>query len=237
MKNALKQALIQRREHRIPSIRWLAMLLFAGLTACVALAVFCAPLDGIDHHFQEKGGITYLSCIFLAMACGFAGACFFLLGCPWKSAEHLWLLIAMGFGFFAVDELMQFHEKIGRFISRSSVGPTESFRNWNDVIVIGYGAVATVVLLIYLPVILRRPRFAEMLGVAFGFYCLHTAIDSLVARTNVSVVTEETAKLFSSGFFALAMFVGLLGVIASLKGGELATVAPQQRTPSRRPSQ
>jgi len=56
------------------------------------------------------------------------------------------------------------------------------------------------------------PKFIEVLAIAFIFYTIHTAIDSLIIdRTRQSLILEETCKLFSSVNFASAMFIGLLG--------------------------
>ena len=59
-----------------------------------------------------------------------------------------------------------------------------------------------------------------MLTVAFCLYCMHTFIDSTQEpRTTVSVILEESAKLFSCAFLAISMLVGLLDIIA-VKGFE-----------------
>jgi hypothetical protein len=124
------------------------------------------------------------------------------------------LLAALGLGFFALDEFLQFHETWGRSV-KLAFGRSGTFRNWNDVIVIGYGVVGLILGIIFFREILRYPRLAEMLIFAFLFYCIHTIIDSTQQpRTLVSVIFEETAKLYSSSFLAISMSVGLLGVVA-----------------------
>ena len=129
--------------------------------------------------------------------------------------QFFWLLTAIGFLFFSFDELMQFHEKLGGLIKRSSVGPTRTFRNWNDVIVIAYGVVAIPVVFYFLPEILRLPRVTEIFVIALSCYGIHTIIDSTQRRTSVSIILEESAKLFSSAFFAITMIFGILTIIAS----------------------
>ena len=54
----------------------------------------------------------------------------------------------------------------------------------------------------------------EVLAIAFGFFIVHTTIDSFVyVRTYLSVILEESCKLYSSAYFASAMFIGLIGII------------------------
>ena len=129
----------------------------------------------------------------------------------WSS--YFWLLVTFGFGFFALDELLGFHEKLGKIIKASPIGPAETFRNWNDVIVIIYGVIAVCVAIYFLAEILRYPLFAEMLSVAFFCYCLHTLLDSTLGDSSWGRILEESAKVYSSTFFAIAMFIGLLGVV------------------------
>ena len=131
-----------------------------------------------------------------------------------------WGLSAGGFLFFSFDELLQFHERLGEFIASTPIGPAEIFRNWNDVIVIGYGMIAILVLFYCLPAILRIPMVAETLALAFGFYLTHTIIDSTQVRTSLSIIVEESAKLFSSAFLALAMLYGIFATVATLKNSK-----------------
>ena len=211
----LRNSYQQRRQIALPSI--LGFMLFVNilLVVMIILILFNAPEGDIDYHFrEERGAITALSAIFLAVASGLAGASFFLIDKDHKSKKVFWLLNMTAFGFFAWDELMQEHEKLGQWIRDSWMGSSQIFRNWNDAVVIVYGIVALIFFVYFLPIILNYPKFIEILAIAFIFYITHTAIDSLsVERTSMSVILEETCKLFSSAYFACAMFVGLLGNI------------------------
>ena len=86
-----------------------------------------------------------------------------------------------------------------------------TIRGWNDAIVISYGAVAVPVAVILLPAMIRYKTFLTLIGLAFVAYVTHTAIDALVEPpTVVSVILEESAKLYCSLLLALACLAGLL---------------------------
>lgn len=215
-KDKLKNSLLQRKHIAPPPTGFPVALAVAGLCIYIIIAILIAPVGHPEYHFaSERGIITVLSAIFLAMAGSFAGICFLLRHNSNDWLQFFWLLTAIGFLFFSFDELMQFHEKLGGLIKRSSVGPTRTFRNWNDVIVIAYGVVAIPVVFYFLPEILRLPRVTEILVIAFSCYGIHTIIDSTQRRTSVSIILEESAKLFSSAFFAISMIFGILTIIAS----------------------
>ena len=113
--------------------------------------------------------------------------------------------MALVFGFFALDEMFQAHERVGKFITNTFIGPPHFFRSWNDIIVIGYGVAGIIAVIFFLPEILKYPRFAKILLAAFLFYCLHTFIDSTIEpKTTLSVVIEESAKLLCVMCLALS---------------------------------
>lgn len=217
-REALGEATRERRASTAP-VFWpyfILVLLFAVFAIGVGLAI--APENRLDRHFDEEGLVTYSSALLMAATSCFAFLCFLARRDQggkdvWPWGRWLWLLIGLGFLFFALDEIMEFHEELDMFVADTSIGRPESFRNWNDVIVIGYGLVAAVVLLPFLPEVLRYPRFPALLAVGFGFYALHTLIDSTVSDpTDTSKIFEESAKLFAGAFFSLAVFAALLAI-------------------------
>ena len=83
----------------------------------------------------------------------------------------------------AADELMELHERIGRRldgVDLLGLASGGSVRGWNDVIVILYGVVALPFGVAFFPSLLRYPKLLELLCIAFGFFVIHTAVDSLV---------------------------------------------------------
>jgi hypothetical protein len=213
-KDKLKNSLYHRRQIALPPSVFPVTLLLAGLVVYIFIAILIAP-DGIpEYHFRyERGIITKLSAIFMAMTSIFAGICFILRRKSNDWQRFFWLLTAIGFLFFTLDETLKFHENLGDLLSGSAVGPTQTFRSWNDAIVIGYGVVSIPVLFLFLPEILRFPRVTEFLIIAFSCYGIHTFIDSTQTRTSHSIILEESAKLFSSAFFATSMLFGILAII------------------------
>ena len=213
----IQHSLESRRSILIPPIGGLVALVSLGVVVLILVAI-----NFIPHHerpafnFMEKGALTPVSSIFLAMASGFAGASFFLSKSGKREGwyPYFWLLAALGIGFLAFDELWRFHEKFGKYLDRHV--PQDIFRGWNDVIVIAYGVAALPILMYFLPEIFLYPKFMEIIAMAFTFYFIHTLIDTVVEPpTDYSMIFEESAKLFCSAFLAVGMFVGLLGVICS----------------------
>ena len=124
----------------------------------------------------------------------------------------MWVIMAIGFFFLAMDELMQFHERLGSIMRRYA--DSGIFRNWNDIIVILYGVLALPVIAALLPGILRYRMYFELIVTAFVFYAIHTLIDATQSpRTQVSMILEESAKLLCVMFLALGTFIAFLGAL------------------------
>lgn len=198
-----------------------------GIAAVIAMAISLSPLDRPNLQFGEEGIVTTLSAVFLAMASAFAGVA----AMSERGRDHKlywwWLLTCAGFFFFSCDELLRFHEQAGTYM-REVLGRSEFFKNWNDVIVIAYGLVALVVMLRFAPRVLRLPLHAELIALGFLAYVVHTGVDSLPhlesgLRELPTGIIEESAKLYASTFFAMAMLQGLLVVLDSRN---VASTAP-----------
>ena len=104
------------------------------------------------------------------------------------------------------------------------LGRSDFFKNWNDLIVILYGVIALFVLLRFAPRVLRLPLHPELIALGFLSYVIHTGTDSLphdevgplaFLRNLPTGIIEESAKLFASTFFAMAMLQGLLVILDS----------------------
>jgi len=216
----LRTAIAVRREHATPRSAKLVASLIAFVLAYLAAAVVVIPPGEAPafNFIDERGAVTVLSAIFLAMGSSFAIVAFFILSSVADRHRLFWLLIAMAVGYLAFDELLQIHERLGSLLDRFEITKTiieqSPMRCWNDVIVILYGVIALPAAICFSPSILRFPRVFEYLGLACFFYVVHTAIDSMVEPpTTLSVMLEESAKLLCSTFLAIALLVGLLGII------------------------
>ena len=123
----------------------------------------------------------------------------------------LWIVLSLGFIALALDELLQFHDRLGPVIDRYASSGV--FRAWNDIIVILYGVVALPILAMLLPSILRFRMLPELLAVSFAFYGIHTLVDATQSSSRDPIILEESAKLFCGSFLALSAFVGFLGCL------------------------
>ncbi len=221
--NLLKQSIEKRKTLSLPSIKWVLILGNIALFIAIAMAIMIAPTEARDYHFvSENGIITAISSNLLAMASAFAFFSFFLERALSKKINLFWLLLSLGLGFFALDELLEGHERLGSAIGNNLQINSPAFKNWNDLIVVSYGILALIFIIYFLPTILRYPKFGELFSIAFAFYLVHTLIDSLAVNiSSTSIILEESCKLFSSAYFSLAMFTGLLGNIMSIKNPEV----------------
>lgn len=196
----------------------LAALGIVGVMAYIALSIVAAPSDEPLYHFSEDGAITALSTVFLSMGSALALVVFYLRLNGSTRGAVFWFVLAAGCAFLALDEQLMLHERGGDVIEVSRIGPTEMFRNWNDVIVIGYGVVALAIAAFFGREILRCRTFALVFAAGFAFYALHTGIDSVVPSTQTwKDIPEESAKLFSVFFLALAVIAQLLALLEPVR--------------------
>lgn len=188
---------------------------FVVILAAVIVTSIVGTSDVPHYHFvNERGAITVVSAILLSMSAAFGLVAAILSQEQGKGLRTrvFWIGVCFGMSLLAVDELMEFHEKIGGRLDESgAVAAAAGWRGWNDILVVLYGVAAIPVGLCFLPTILRYPRTLEFLSVAFVFFVIHTVIDSIAEPpTMVSAIIEESAKLYCGGFFALAFLSALL---------------------------
>lgn len=200
------------------SVNWLKPFVLLGIVFTILyilIALIAIPKGAGDNYnfVDERGAITALSAVYIAMASAFSFVHFTFYIKGDKHLRWMWLLFALGFGMLALDELLQFHERLGNLIgSHINSGP---FRNWNDVIVIGYGIFALIIALPLAPLILKHKWLPEFIVVAFLFFFIHTTVDSLAEPSTVlSTIIEESAKLFCMFFIMQAIFCSLMVVIS-----------------------
>ena len=188
-----------------------------GIIGCIILSVFFAPTSDPMFHFNEDGAITAVSTICLAMASALATIVFYLKIENWNFGTLFWFILATGCLFLSLDEQLMFHERGGNVIETTSVGAPEYFRNWNDLIVIGYGIFALVVAKLFWREILQCRTFAILFATGFCFYAIHTGIDTIVPTSaSWKDIPEESAKLFSVFALFLAVSAQLLTMLEKL---------------------
>lgn len=206
------------------------VLLFVA--AYIAVAYLSAPPTEIDRYFEEGAAIDVMSSLFLVMAGSFAWACCLLCGHLGEGRRLFWFLLAAGFLFVALDEMLQIHETLDEWLRDTWLGWPPLFRNWNDVIVIAYGVGGLALLGVYWRELARLPRAFGLLGLGGCFYVLHTGIDSLVSQSAAKTLVEESAKLTATAFFALAMLAAFTAMLAALRPEPAARAEPAPRKAS-----
>ncbi len=215
----IRETLIPSQRIGSPPARWIIPAMGAVIALFVTLALIAVPPGrSPEYHFvEESGAVTAFSAILLAMACSLAGACVFFSRDRQRWHIGFWFVTTMALGFFAFDELLGFHELVGRRLDRMPAwnhGLVEKFRAWNDIVVIGYGLVGLLAAACFLPVVVQYRGLPALLGTAFFFFAVHTAIDSTCEPpTVVSIVCEETSKLLCSACLAFFTFQGLTCII------------------------
>ncbi|WP_417348973.1 hypothetical protein [Ferrimonas sp.] len=214
----LRDAVAYRKQTNLPNVNLLIAFVTLSTLAYIVLAIFAIPSGELpDYHFvNEDGAITALSAIYLAMASAFSIGSVAITVRAKDPNVWPWVIMTLGFGILALDELLQFHERFGTVLGQYV--DSGIFRNWNDVIVILYGVVALLIMASILPSIVRCKMLLELFIIGFAFYVAHTFIDAThEPRTVVSAIFEESAKLFCVLFLALGSFIGFLGALWNFK--------------------
>jgi len=232
--NSVRTSRDLRRDTPAPPITPLIVITVIALALYLTASVLLVPPNSNPafNFVNESGSVTALSAIFLAAGAGFALASFLLGERTDRYGRMFWLALTAALGFLALDELLQFHERVGDALYElgvfGSAVDNTPLRNLNDAIVILYGLAALPAALYFLPGVIRWPRVLGLFVVAFLCYAVHTTIDSVSEpATFLSIVCEESAKLYSSCFIALATLSGLLGVAAHGRTTSDATPATQ----------
>lgn len=193
------------------------------VAAYVSVAYLSGGERDPDHYFGEGRAIDVMSALFLAVAGSFAWACFLLRRQALGEGRLFWMLLATGFLFVALDEMLEFHENVDYWLRETWVGWPPLFRNWNDVIVISYGVGGVALLARYWREIARLPQAFILLALGGAFYVLHTGIDSLVSNSAAKNLVEESAKLTATAFFALSMLAAFIAMLGAFRRSPQAT--------------
>lgn len=195
---------------QLSALKWTMLKVTGLLLILIAVAFVLTPSDDdFDHHFVEEDGfITVLSSFFLASAAAFSFVGKSLGDQSDKTSIRAWSILAVGFAYLSIDEVFQIHEQLGWLIE--DYFDSGIFRNWNDVIVIGYGLAAIPILWLLLPSIKNHKAMMILLALGFGFYALHTITDSVVEdSTTLSIIIEESFNLTCVILFSFAAYRGM----------------------------
>ncbi|NNE24294.1 MAG: hypothetical protein HKN11_16970 [Rhizobiales bacterium] len=212
---ALYRSLAERRTAKTNGLIIFGTVLAVIATgAYIVLSVLIAPPHMPSEQFAEGGTITALSSIYLAMAGAASLIGFYLLLDKPGIGKFFWLIAGLGLVFLSLDELVQIHERIDMIVSSTKIGKPEILRNWNDLVVMLYGAGGLIVGLLFLPELLRFPKVLETYATGFAFYVVHTVIDTVTTNpTPLSIICEESAKLMCVLMLLLASITSVLAII------------------------
>lgn len=107
----------------------------------------------------------------------------------------------------AADEGLELHDRVGRWLwDERGVAAPAPINHIDDVIVLGYLAVACLGLLVALPGLLRRPRFLLGMVAAGGLMAAGAAFDAFGTPGSATEIPEESLE--AAGAVVLAIVFG-----------------------------
>ena len=220
-----------RRATVVEPLPWEVSVQMIGLIIVVLLVgLIVAPVDDPFVAFREGRLADHASAILLAMAGALAFAAFLLQGSE-RIWRLFWLTCSCAFVFLAFDELMQVQERIGWWLNDSDHQGSPGARGWNDVVVIGHGAIAFLFCALAMPEIRRHKGVAVHLALGLALFAGHSVVGSSLPAGGAKEVLEESFKVLANTCFALAMLAGLLSVVAARHPRDPATMTPRTATP------
>ncbi|EAW35439.1 hypothetical protein [Lyngbya sp. PCC 8106] len=223
-----------KTNQKVKSYLWMILLfdlVFLGLTIRRAVLLGKSPMV----YFGETGIISWLSCLQLLILSGLAWKIYRIRKLApietkgKKLPQTLWKLIAIGFLFLAVDEIVQIHEATDFLIHWVFQIPDNSkFLQLDGLIVAGYSAIGAYILYSFWDEFKRyKPAFyLFVLGFAFKatmvFIDLGTDDDSIFSfwladpkRHKLMYdwvqTVEESFKILAEGAF-IAAFIACLQI-------------------------
>lgn len=181
----------------------------------------------------EGDPITWLSFAHLLVISGLAGGVFYartggsLRLAVWRHPAFVWLLIALGFLFLAVDEVAKIHESLDRFVHRLLQHPETALSDrLDDAILLGYGVSGAVVLYVYRAELIYYRAVLPLVTCGFVLFVFMGLLDALVNRPDVFLFmgisqegsdslgkwlggVEEGLKILAEAAFLGAAYTGL----------------------------
>ena len=192
----------------------LSVQLLGLMVVVLLLGLVAAPANDPLLAFREGRLSDHASAILLAMAGALAFAAF-LLQAPARARRLFWLACACAFVFLAVDELTQFHDRFGNWLSGANLARPETLPRWNEVVVTSYGAMALLFCALAMPEIRQHKSVAGHLALGLVFLAGYAVAGSVFGAGALKEFTEELCKVLANTCFAIAMLGGLLSVAAA----------------------
>ena len=178
----------------------------------VAIAVILGYRAGAPaQHFGESGFTTWVSGAQLLAISSLSWKIWSqrdgrLVRGGWREPSLLWALIAVGFLFLTIDELVQIHEQLDQWV-HSLLGITETAitDRLDDALVAGYAVLGLGVLFGYRAELRLLRRALSLIVLGFVLLLAMIFLDMLFRNDWASAV-EESLKLFSEAAFLTAFW-------------------------------
>ena len=162
------------------------------LAVLLALGLGFAWHQNPTAYTGEGDPITWLSFAHLLVISGLAGGVFYcrtggnLDLAVWRHPAFVWLLIALGFLFLAVDEVAKIHESLDRFAHRLLQRPETALTDrLDDAILLGYGLSGMAVLYAYRSELISYRPVLPLVICGFVLFLFMGLLDALVNRPDV----------------------------------------------------
>ena len=162
------------------------------LAVLLALGLGFAWYQNPTAYTGEGDPITWLSFAHLLVTGGLAGGVFYcrtgggLDLAVWRQPAFVWLLMALGFLFLAVDEVAKVHESLDRFVHRLLQRPETALSDrLDDAILLGYGLVGVAVLYAYRSELISYRAVLPLVICGFVLFLFMGLLDALVNRPDV----------------------------------------------------
>ena len=162
------------------------------LAVLLALGLGFAWYQNPTAYTGEGDPITWLSFAHLLVTGGLAGGVFYcrtgggLDLAVWRQPAFVWLLMALGFLFLAVDEVAKVHESLDRFVHRLLQRPETALSDrLDDAILLGYGLVGVAVLYAYRSELVSYRAVLPLVICGFVLFLFMGLLDALVNRPDV----------------------------------------------------
>ena len=175
-----------------PTAFLLSLVYVDFLAVLLALGLGFAWHQNPTAYTGEGDPITWLSFAHLLVTGCLAGGVFYcrtggsLDPAVWRHPAFVWLLIALGFLFLAVDEVAKVHESLDRFVHRLLQRPETALTDrLDDAILLGYGLVGVAVLYAYRSELLSYRPVLPLVTCGFVLFLFMGLLDALVNRPDV----------------------------------------------------
>ena len=176
---------------RSPTTCLLSLVSIDFLAVWLALGLGFALQHSPTAYTGEGEPITWLSFVHLLVTSGIAGGIFYCrtggsLREGWRNPAFVWLLIALGFFFLAIDEVAKIHESLDHFVHRvlqlQETGLTDRL---DDAIMLGYGLIGVAVLYVYRCELGHYRAALPLVLCGFVLFVCMGLLDALVNRNDI----------------------------------------------------